>query len=280
MSELLKVWTQPELSEHFQRAGLAAGDAVILHSSLKRLGQVQGGAETVVEALLDVIGPQGHLLVPTFTYCLPLWNIPPFDIDATKSRVGVITETIRLRPDAVRSFHPTHSVAVIGPDKEALTRNHLHATPLGVDCPFDRMRKYGAKILMLGTTQDTNSSLHLCEVLAKLPYIHVTFSDNQNFELAWFINEEQQVEYVPIYEVPGCSRGFRVVEEPLRRAGVLRDVVVGYAPSQLLLLNDLIEAMNELLTATPTLLLCRNEQCTICSKRRAYMREIAGPADS
>ncbi len=280
MSQMERAWTRTQLSEQFHKAGLAPGDAVILHSSLKSLGVVEGGAEAVVDALLEVIGPRGHLLVPTFTYCLPMWNIPPFDVRTTKSRVGAITETVRLRPDALRSFHPTHSVAVVGPEKETVTRNHLHATPLGVDCPFDRMRKYGAKILMLGTTQDTNSSLHLCEVLAKLPYVEVAFSEGQDFELAWFINEEGQVEYTPIYEVPGCSRGFRVVEEPLRRAGVLRDVMIGNAPSQLLLLEELIEAMKSLLATDPTLLLCHNEQCTICSKRRAYMKKVMGSASS
>lgn len=275
MNQPDRPFTRESLSNEFARAGLRSGDAVILHSSLKSLGVVEGGAETVVQALLDVIGEKGHLLVPTFTYCLPIWNIPPFDVHNSKSRVGAITETVRLHPQAVRSFHPTHSVAVIGPERESLVKNHLHATPLGVDCPFDRMRRLRAKILMLGTTQDTNSSLHLCEVLAKLPYVKVAFSEGQDFELAWFLNENGETEYMPIHEVPGCSRGFRVVEEPLRRAGVLVDVHIGLAPSQLLDLEDLIGAMMELLRRDPVLLLCTNESCPICTRRRAYMKKVS-----
>lgn len=269
-----KVWIKEELVDHLRAVGIGLGDSVVLHSSLKSIGSVEGGAEAVVDALLSVIGPTGHLLVPTFTYCLPMWNIPPFDLATSKSRVGAITEAVRLRPDAVRSFHPTHSVAVIGPAREEITRNHLHATPLGIDSPFDRMRRFKAKILMLGTYQDTNSSLHLCEVLAKLPYVNVAFSEGQDFEVAWFINEHKEVEYTPIREVPGCSRGFRVVEEPLRSKGVLHDVVIGHARSQLLDLNDLIAAMMELLEKDPVMLLCNTENCGICPKRRAYMKKL------
>lgn len=274
MSHEIVSWTRAQLQEHFARAGLDRGDSVILHSSLKSIGPVEGGGEAVIEALLSVIGPDGHLLVPTFTYCLPIWKIPPFDVRNSPSRVGALTEIVRKRPDALRSFHPTHSVAVLGPQREALVRNHLHTTPLGKDSPFDRMRRFHAKILMLGTRQDTNSSLHLCEVLAELPYVRVAFSEGQDFELAWFLNESGDIEYIPIYEVPGCSRGFRVVEEPLRRAGVLRDVSIGHAPSQLLVLEDLIQAMRDLLAEDPTLLLCRLETCTICPKRRAYMNKL------
>lgn len=278
MEQATHSWRKEELVEHLQEASIGEGDAVILHSSLKSVGPVEGGPSTIVEAILTVVGSPGHLLVPTFTYCLPIWKIAPFDVRNTPSRVGAITEAVRLHPEALRSFHPTHSVAVIGPEKERIIRNHLHATPVGRDCPFDRIRTYGAKILMLGTHQDTNTSLHLCEVLAELPYVRVAFSEGQDFELAWFLNENGEVEYTPIYEVPGCSRGFRVVEEPLRRLGVLRDVMIGHAPSQLLFLNELVAAMTELLQRDPLMLLCNNDSCTICSRRRAYMKKVGTSA--
>jgi aminoglycoside 3-N-acetyltransferase len=266
-----QVLTRQQLADAFAEIGIQQGDAVILHSSFKSLGTVDGGPNTVIDALLDAVGPHGHLLVPTFTYSLPMWHVEPFDPKTSKARVGVIPDVLRQRTDAHRSFHPTHSVAVIGPHAEDIIRNHLHATPLGADCPFDRMRKFDAKILMLGTFQDTNSSLHLCEVLAGLPYVRVAFTEGQDFEIAWFINEDGQVEYTQIFEVPGCSRGFRVVEEPLRQVGVLRDVRVGPSVSQLLRLNDLVNAMKELLHADPTMLLCTHNDCGICPKRRRFM---------
>jgi aminoglycoside 3-N-acetyltransferase len=268
--------TAAEIADAIRGVGITAGDHVILHSSFKSLGPVAGGPDAVIDAVLSVIGPRANLLVPTFTYCLPIWRVEPFDIARTRARVGVVPETLRQRPDARRSFHPTHSVAVIGPDAESLIRNHLHATPIGLDSPFGRMRGLNAKILMLGTCQDTNSPLHLCEVAAALPYIQVCFSAGQTFELAWFLNESGQVEYTQIFEVPGCSRGFRIVEGPLRQLGVLKDVEICAARSQLIGLNDLVSAMCELLRKDPSLLLCDTQTCGICPKRRAHMKKSQG----
>jgi aminoglycoside 3-N-acetyltransferase len=260
-----------QLATEFRRAGIEPGEHLIVHSSLKSLGQVDGGAPTVVEALLDVLGPRGHLLMPTFTYSLTMWSREPFDRIASKSRVGAVTEALRLHPRAVRSFHPTHSVAVVGPEAEEIVRNHLHATPIGEGSPFARMSERGGRILMLGTRQDTNSTLHYCEVAAGLPYVRIPFTDGQDYEVAWFLNELGQIEYTQIFEVPGCSRGFRVVEEPLRRRGVLRDVNIGPAASQLLECQALVQAMRDLLAEQPGMLLCQTESCLICPKRRTFM---------
>ncbi|MBX7246538.1 MAG: AAC(3) family N-acetyltransferase [Candidatus Sumerlaeaceae bacterium] len=269
-------WTVSALTDAFCEAGIEAGDNLVLHSSYKCLGAVEGGPGGVVEALLSALGPAGNLMVPTFTYSLPMWSAEPFDLHNSKSRVGAITEAVRLHPRALRSFHPTHSVAVIGPDAEEIVRNHLHSTPIGLESPFGRMVRRGAKILMLGTHQDTNSSLHYCEVAANLPYIRVAFREGMDYELAWFFNENGQIEYAQVFEVPGCSRGFRVIEGPLRERGVLRDVLVGGAPSQLLEMARFVPVAVEILSAEPSLLLCNTVQCQICGKRREFMKKNTG----
>lgn len=95
-----QVLTRQQLADAFAGLGIQQGDAVILHSSFKSLGTVDGGPNTVIDALLDAVGSQGHLLVPTFTYSLPMWHIEPFDPKTSKARVGVIPEVFRQRPDA------------------------------------------------------------------------------------------------------------------------------------------------------------------------------------
>lgn len=250
-------------------AGFRRGDNLILHSSLKSVGRVEAGPRTVIDALLEVIGPAGNLLVPTFTYSLPGWKSDPFDINDSKARTGAIPEYVRLLPNSVRSFHPTHSVAVLGPDAPAITANHMDSTPLGIGSPFYRMLKRDAKILMLGTCQDTNSSLHLCEVLADLPYINIPFSDNVDFEMAWFHNQHKEIEFAPIREVPGCSRGFRAIEKALIDLGVLKTAKVGQASCQVLDMGNLASATQQILAKSPALLLCHQAHCAICPKRRA-----------
>jgi aminoglycoside 3-N-acetyltransferase len=267
-----------DLAAEFRRIGIEPGDNVILHSSYKCVAPVEKGPSGVVQAMLDAIGPAGNLMVPTFSYCLPMWNMEPFDITNTRSKTGAITEAVRLHPQALRSFHPTHSTAVIGPDAETITRNHMHASAIGLDSPFGKMHARKAKILMLGTHQDTNSSLHYCEVKSELGYIDVPFTENQPYELAWFFNEVGQIEYTQVFEVPGCSRGFRAIEDPLRARGVLRDLQVFSAQSQLLRLDELVQAADEILRENPTLLLCNTPTCTICPKRRRYMESQRPPS--
>ncbi len=266
-----KPWTVDQLAEHLAAAGIERDDNLILHSSLRSVGRTEDGPATVINAILTTIGPTGTLMAPTFTYSLPAWKHDPFHHRYSPARTGAIPEYMRHRPDSIRSFHPTHSVAVIGRDAKQIADDHLAATPLGTASPFGKMAARNAKILMLGTRQDTNSSLHLCEVLADLPYIHVCFTDDVDFESAWYQNNDGEVVFTRIYEVPGCSRGFRAIETHLAQRNILQRVYIGDSTSQLLDLSALIEASREILTENPTLLLCSVPNCGICPKRRQFM---------
>ena len=98
----------------------------MVHSSLSSLGTVEGGAETVMEALLQALGNEGTLVVPTFTdEVVARYNGFVFDVSNTPSYVGAITEAARARPDALRSHHPWHSVSAIGPMADDLTHNKI-----------------------------------------------------------------------------------------------------------------------------------------------------------
>lgn len=267
--------TEAELADGFRSLGLGAGSHVVLHSSYKSLGPVAGGPGAVVEALLGVIGPTGNLMVPTFTYSLPMWQVEPFDYWRSASRVGAITETVRLMPGAVRSFHPTHSVAVVGPDAEALVADHLAFTPIGHGSPLARMAERGAVIVMLGTAQDTNSSLHCAEVVSGVSYVDVPFTPGQTHEVSWFLNEHGQIEYASLRQLPGCSRGFRAAEPGLMEAGLLTAGRVGGAACQVLPAAAAVAEVARLIAAQPALLLCHLANCAICPRRRASLS--AGP---
>ena len=100
-----------------ERLGLSAGDSVFVHSSLSSMGHVSGGAEAVADALLDVLGPRGTLMVPTFTFS----GTTAFDARNSPSKTGAVTEAIRGRPPArqVRAdpLHPAHYTVVTADDR-------------------------------------------------------------------------------------------------------------------------------------------------------------------
>src|SRR5205085_4877227 len=109
---LLNPWaTRERMSQDLRRLGVRAGGILLVHSSLRSLGFVPGGALTVIRALRDALGPEGTLVLPTHTWEWMSAGSRHFDARTTPSCVGVITETFRGLPGVVRSLHPTHSVA-------------------------------------------------------------------------------------------------------------------------------------------------------------------------
>ena len=107
-------------------AGIVPGDVLMFHSSLSSMGHVTGGPESVIDGLLDAVGPEGTVAVPTLCNWQPGEEALVFsrvDSCMAPSYVGILTETLRLRPSALRSNHPTHSIAGSVRAAEELTRD-------------------------------------------------------------------------------------------------------------------------------------------------------------
>ena len=148
---------------------IGPGEILFVHSSLNALGPVDGGANTLVDALLQVLGPEGTLAMPTFTFSLDQSGNPIFDPAASPSEMGAITEALRRRPAAHRSHHLLHSVAALGPQAEALTRLHGASAWAG-DGPFWQLYARRARILLLGVSYLRCTFFHLIEQLVAVPY--------------------------------------------------------------------------------------------------------------
>ena len=101
-----------------------SGAIIFVHSSLRSLGHVAGGADAVIDALLDTLGPAGTLVVPTFTFAHGSKANPVFNMARDPSEMSQITEATRRRPEARRSCHLLHSVAALGQHALELTAYH------------------------------------------------------------------------------------------------------------------------------------------------------------
>ena len=150
--------TQQQLTEQFVGLGLPRGASVLVHSSLKSLGWVEGGAEAVVQALVDAVGPEGTVMVPNLPFRGSLSNYlkdePTFDVRKTPSRMGAITEALRKRPDARRSLHSSHAAAVVGRLQEFMTADHEKClTTCGEFSPYYKnAHRDDGYVLMIGVT--------------------------------------------------------------------------------------------------------------------------------
>jgi aminoglycoside 3-N-acetyltransferase len=148
--------------------GLRSGDKVMVHSSFKSLGIRE--PETIIQALLVVLGENGTLLLPALSYL----QQPPLvhDTRTTPTCVGYLTEYFRTRPGVTRSLHPTHSVCAIGASVDELLGDHgADATPCGEHSPFHKLLHRSGRILMLGCGLRPNTTMHAIEEYARPPYL-------------------------------------------------------------------------------------------------------------
>ena len=233
--------TRADIIASIESMGLKAGDRVMVHSSLSSIGHVDGGAPTVVEAFLDVLGPTGTLMVPTFTHS----GCQYFDPLVTPSLNGAITEAARAFPGALRSLHPTHAATALGADAEELMRDDLDRGALGRDCALDRLIKKGGYIFLLGVDQKSNSSIHIGEDYAGDDR-HKAISP-ENPKIVILKHPERGEQKVTLTEMMGGTVAFDRMDEVLRVRGQIVDGTIGKAICQLMKGEDIIAAKLDIL---------------------------------
>lgn len=200
--------------------GIHRGGVLLVHSSLRSLGVVPGGAESVIEGLLNVLGHDGTLLMPALSYEHVTRENPYFNVNKTPSNVGALPEFFRLRKGTFRSVHPTHSVCAVGLLALHLLEHHSEdSTPCGSNSPFHLLPKYDGQILMLGCGLKPNTSIHAIEELIEPPYLynpsldyHLTFVDGTHITKTYkshnFGGWEQHYERVEqVMTEPSLRRG-------------------------------------------------------------------------
>lgn len=261
------VVTERDIVAGLGRLGLEAGSVVVVHSSLSSFGHVEGGAETVIAALKSTVTPSGLLIMPTHTYCLKgRPGVQPFDPRTTPSETGIIPSVFWHQGDVVRSRHPTHSVAAWGDRAAELVADHDRRGPVGHDSPLDRAATWGGHVLQMGTSHGTNTTLHLAEVLADVPYLATPYRVKWG-TTALVLRDDGSVDEVEMVanERPGCSGGFRAVEPLLEAGGLTRETTIGRCRARLTRMSDLLRVAVEMLRLDPAALLCRRPECEHCS---------------
>ncbi len=168
--------TRGDIARALHAAGLRAGDTVLFHSSLSSMGTVVGGADAVIDGFLDAVGPMGTVAVPTLSSWRGLkernrvWD--HWSIADTPTYCGLIPETFRRRPEAVRSNHYTHSVSAIGPRAAELTANHgesgLREAPWGpgafaATSPWQRFYDWNVFYCLIGVNCQRLTMVHFVE---------------------------------------------------------------------------------------------------------------------
>jgi len=179
--------SKSELKRDFQKIGITQGMHLMVHSSLSKIGWVTGGAPTVVALLLELLGPEGTLVMPSATpLCLypKQWNdpsilesqwptiaenVPLFDLDHTPTIMGSIPETFRNWAGTLRSNHPISSVCAHGKLAEDIVEYHALEMSEGENTPYEKIYDHNFTILLLGVGFNRCTMLHFGESQSNHP---------------------------------------------------------------------------------------------------------------
>lgn len=266
-------WTGKDLQEHLVRScRVCPGDVLIVHSSLKSIGRVEGGPETVIRAMQSVLTEAGTLLMPVFSGPAP---DGVFLLDETPSRTGLITETFRRMPGVLRSRHPTHSVAAWGKHAERFVAGHDRTSGLGLDSPFHKAALARAGVLMIGCGITTCSLVHVCEAIVRVPYLGKVAFPGYAHTMTLVDGGGARHE-VTLRDMPGHSGGFAVVQEQLDRRGLLQRCRLGSADCLKFSGRACLDVATKLLRDDPAVLLCRDPDCPVCPGSRRILEQTTG----
>lgn len=169
MNSKIGNYNKQQLKDQLESMGLKGDETILIHSSMKSIGEVDGGADTVLDAWMEYF-KDGLLLLPTHTWKTVNADNPVYNPQTTPSCVGLLTNMFMKRDGVIRSLHPTHSMAGYGKSAaEYLAGEEYNNTPCTPGGCYDRLKDAGGKVLLVGVGHERNTYIHSVEEVLNVP---------------------------------------------------------------------------------------------------------------
>jgi aminoglycoside 3-N-acetyltransferase len=230
--------TFEELVAGFRNLGVEAGDTLLVHSSYKSLGPVDDGPQTVIRALEATLGAEGTLIMPTFNFDFN--KGVPWDVHSTPSKMGVLTELVRLDPRAKRVFHPFYSFAILGKHAEMIG-SLRYKSAYERDSVFGKLRDLDGKIMVIGLSY--NNSMTFFHHIEQMEGVDYRFLKQFSGE----VTDENGNTYTDTFEmlVRDIDKGVITMVDPMgklmEKAGVIKSAKIGETDVKLMKANEVYE---------------------------------------
>lgn len=238
-----RAWQQAELVTQLRALGVPPGAVLLVHASFRSIRPVQRGPQGLIEALREAAGPAGTLVMPS-------WgddDDAPFDPAATPASadLGAVADAFWRLPDVVRSHHP-FAFAAAGPHAHRITADPLPLPPHIPASPVGRVHELDGQVLLLGVGHDANTTIHLAELMAGVPYgvpHHCTvLRDGKPARIDYLENDH-------------CCQRFDLVDGWLKEKGLQREGPVGNAGARLMRARDIVDVVRQQLARDPLVFL-------------------------
>ena len=251
------------LKQQLHTLGIQSGDSIMVHSSIKSMGWIAGGAKAVIDALMETITPQGTIVMaaqsaensePSYWMLPPVpadWHepirqhMPAYDPHLTPLRgMGKIAECFHRHPKTIRSYHPVHSFMAWGKQAKAWMTEHPLEDSFGMGSPLGALVSENVKILLIGVGYDSCTALHLSEALIEAKtYI--------NQGAAMLVDGERQ--WIEYQSLDGDSDRFPELGEAFEKTHTQAFHVgkLGQADCRIIQMKPLVEFGTRWLTKNP-----------------------------
>lgn len=245
-------------ANEIERLGVRRGGVLLVHASFRALRPFPDGPAGVISALRDAIGDEGTLVMPA-------WGDDddiPYDKATTpvSDSLGVIAQAFGRMPGVKRSDQPFAFVAQ-GPHATAILRDPFPRPPHGAESPVGRIHELGGQVLLLGVGHDANTTVHLAESLADVPYGVSKYCT---------VMTDGRVTRMDYVETDHCCAGFARMDAWLRERGLQREGAIAHGHARLIDARDVVSVACEQLAVDPLAFLCaENAGCTECDAARA-----------
>lgn len=247
-----------ELVRQLLSLGVAPGDVLLAHTSFRAVGPIAGGPLTLIAALREALGTGGTLVMPSWSGN----DDEPFDpkTSPASADLGITADMFWRLPGVVRSDH-LQAFAAIGPKAEAILADPLPLPPHIPESPVGRVHEHDGKVLLIGVGHDANTTLHLAELMADVPYRSpgycTVLEDGRRLRIDYGENNH-------------CCRRFALADDWLRREGLQREGRLGNTEARLMRSRDLVRLALAHLADDRLLFLHQPEEaCEECDEARA-----------
>ncbi|MBR7131129.1 MAG: AAC(3) family N-acetyltransferase [Lentisphaeria bacterium] len=218
------------LHRDFADSGLRRSDTILIHSSMRSLGDIEGRAEGFLRALAEYFS-EGLVAFPTLSWDLVNASQPVYSVRDTPCTTGLLPELFRSYPGVRRSLHPTHSIAALGKEAEDFLAGHeLFDSPAHRNSPWGKLYDRRAKILFIGTTLACNTFLHGVEEWLPVPGMLTEDAEN----LVVFDYDSRRIEVPSRRHAGDHSQYYHLMEKRFADAGGLKYSVIGDAEVRIL----------------------------------------------
>ena len=232
------MYTKQEIHEQLKKMNAPQNSVVLVHSSLKSVGEVENRGEGLLEALIEYFTADGGLLcIPTHTWAYLLdTNRFSLDMMSNETCIGTLPNIAAGHPQAHRSVHPTHSIAVFGDHDRAeafIKDDRYQHSPASPNSSYGKIFDNDGYIMLVGVGHNRNTYLHCVEEIINVPN---RLSPNEvPFKIRLKSGEiiTGTTHYHLAEGIPDVSANYPKYEPAFRYHGCITDGFVGSAKTQL-----------------------------------------------